>query len=262
MAVDASGKAIAWNGSSWRSQGTIASNTGFNGVSCPSARFCAAVTANGSYFLWNGSSWRGPSATPNGETFEAIDCVSASFCAAVGGPEGQAGYAATWRAGVWAPAGSGYFDSMFSVSCPGDDFCLAAGDGVPVVYDETIAWNGSSWASAEIPVIGTSGVRAKVSCASQGFCMLVDQNGAAAAWNGTSWLHPSFLASGGLNWVSCATARLCAAVSSTGGAVVWNGNTWTSAGNIDDGQAMNSVSCPTSDFCVAVDAAGNALLYS
>jgi hypothetical protein len=92
--------------------------------------------------------------------------------------------------------------------------------------------------------------------------MLVDQNGQAAEWDGTSWLHPSTLASGGLNWVSCATASLCAAVSATGNAVLWNGTTWTNAGNIDNGQAMTSVSCPTSTFCVAVDGTGNALTYS
>ncbi len=260
MAVTASGDAIEWNGSGWRSPARVAGSAGFNSVSCPTARFCAAITGDGSYFLWNGTSWSGPFATNTG-TFEAIDCVSASFCAAVGAPEGHAGSAATWQAGVWTPGKGLYVDSMFSVSCSSPEFCLAAGDGVPVLGDETLTWAGGSWGADQLPVSGTSGTTARVSCASQGFCMLVDKDGAAAEWDGTSWLHPNTLASSGLSWVSCATARLCAAVSATGSAVLWNGSGWTNAENIDSGHAMTSVSCPTNAFCVAVDAAGNALTY-
>jgi serine/threonine protein kinase len=264
MAVDAAGNAIEWNGSTWLSQG-VAGGTGFTSVSCPSAQFCAAVTGNKSYFLWNGASWRGPLATPNSDTFEAIDCVSASFCAAVGGPEGHGAVAATWQGGVWALATGLYIDSMFSVSCAGPEYCLAAGDGTslpPGLGDETLTWAAGSWGIDQLPVPQTASVTARVSCASQGFCMIVDRAGEAAEWDGTNWLHPSALASGELNWVSCATPSLCAAVSSTGNAVLWNGTTWKNAGNIDRSQAMISVSCPTDKFCVAVDGAGHAVTYS
>ena len=138
----------------------------------------------------------------------------------------------------------------------------SASGGMPVLGEETLTWAGGSWGIDQLPVPGTTDAQSRVSCASQGFCMLVDQNGQAAEWDGTSWLHPSTLTSGGLNWVSCATASLCAAVSETGNAVLWNGSAWTNAGNIDKGHVMTSVSCPTSAFCVAVDTAGYALTYS
>jgi serine/threonine protein kinase len=255
LAVDASGGVTAWNGTTWQGRGSIASGVGVNGVSCSSAQQCAAVTTDGSYFTWNGSSWRGPLPTPGGETFLAIDCLSASFCAAAGAPFGGAGHAATLRGGVWSATSTTYLSSMYSVSCPDENFCLAAGD-----LDETAEWNGSTWSSAQLQAIFTL-VSARASCTSPSFCVLVDTAGDAALWNGAQWASMGKISSVGFSWVSCATASLCAAVTSSGSVMMWNGTSWTSGQVIDYGQGITSVSCPTSSFCVAVDDTGNALVY-
>ncbi len=98
-------------------------------VSCPSASFCAAVDVTGYALTWNGTSWSRPvwSATspadPHGGALAAVSCASALFCVAVDGD----GRALVWDGRGWSvpvavdPDGGG----LTAVSCPSAWSCVA-----------------------------------------------------------------------------------------------------------------------------------------
>jgi hypothetical protein len=150
--ADAQPIALAWNGTSWRSQRVPLTRQAqggvFSQVSCPAANACMATgsvfAAPGGAFaeFWNGTTWR-PEHAPNpplgqfsmGEiTLASVSCISATDCAAVGNftPRGQPEvFAETWDGTTWQrekitlPAGTD--ESMLDgVSCTAAG-CTAAG---------------------------------------------------------------------------------------------------------------------------------------
>jgi hypothetical protein len=54
------GDQLIYDGRSWSSPGTIDAGNGLGSVSCPRARFCAAVDEYGYALTYDGSSWSAP----------------------------------------------------------------------------------------------------------------------------------------------------------------------------------------------------------
>jgi len=95
MAVDTSGNAFTWNGTSWsgpedvdgsNAQQWVANpNNGEFGffVSCSSSTFCMGVDDSGHILAWNGKYWSGPSDVDGTNSIDSISCPASSFCMAV-----------------------------------------------------------------------------------------------------------------------------------------------------------------------------------
>jgi hypothetical protein len=60
---------------------------GFTSVSCASASLCVAVDGTGNALTYNGTSWSQPqSIDPNGSLgLSSVSCASSTFCVAVDG---------------------------------------------------------------------------------------------------------------------------------------------------------------------------------
>ena len=111
--------------------------------------------------------------------------------------------------------------------------------------------------------IDASNFLKSVSCASASFCMAVDLQGNALAWDGnlSFGTHPVFPSQFAFFYdVSCPSASFCMAVESNN-AFVWNGTSWSTAMATPDFYDLDSISCPSASFCMAVDDDGNALAW-
>jgi hypothetical protein len=62
--------------------------------------------------------------------------------------------------------------------------------------------------------------------------------------------------------VSCPSSSFCMVVDGNGNAVSYDGTSWSSPVRIDGTTALSSISCPSSSVCMAVDWSGNVLRYN
>jgi len=104
MAVDESGDALSWDGSSWSSPTNVDGSNYVFSVSCPSTTFCMAVDESGDALSWDGSSWSGPTSIAPGNVLVSVSCPTTSFCMAVG-----SGNVLSWNGSSWSsfPSGDG-----------------------------------------------------------------------------------------------------------------------------------------------------------
>ena len=299
VAVDTSGNAITYNGSSWSPPQNIDGTVELISVSCPSVSFCLAKGRDGTVVTYNGSTWSAPkTTTEESDALGVVSCASVSFCVAVG-PSGLAEtYNGTsWSAptvldseegglnsvscpsasfcvavgerSAWTYNGSSWSAPthvehyLASVSCSSPSFCVAVAGGVTEEDGDVVTYNGSSW-SAPTSVgegLANPGVSlSSVSCSSASFCVAVDSGAEAFTYNGSSWSAPTTITTGDL--VSCHSASFCVAVESSGDAVTYNGSSWSAPTRIESEGELESVSCPSVSFCVAVDHFGNAVIYN
>ena len=96
QAVDLTGHAILWNGSSWSpAQPMPDSATLTFSVSCPTASRCLVARSDGSVSVWRSGTWSAPQPVLQDGTVAAaaVSCASALFCAVAD----TAGSAATTR---------------------------------------------------------------------------------------------------------------------------------------------------------------------
>jgi len=230
---------LMWNGEFWAiaSSPNLSSEASFDGVSCSSVAFCAAVgQASGTFVeTWNGTQW---STTPSpnvggGDELSGVSCVSGSFCAAVGtwtGPHDATGaLVESWNGSTWSlssnPSPSRNAD-LSAVSCVSATSCMADGyyQGGTLIE----AWNGSHWSVSPSPnpqgyqhdaVLYGVACASKTSCFAVGRYLYVNANYAfftlIEAWNGKVWSvvsspNPGLLDV--LTGVACASSEECAAV--------------------------------------------------
>jgi hypothetical protein len=149
-------------------------------LSCPSARFCAAVDYGPNVVIFNGASWSKPSAIDPGTYLQAVSCASASFCVAID----RKGNALTFNGSTWSapvnadPNGLSMGEGGISwpvVSCPTSNFCAAV-DGAG---GNVVTFDGSSWtAPVNIDSKAANSVSGpvliflmSVSCRSAAFCV-------------------------------------------------------------------------------------------
>jgi IPT/TIG domain len=295
----------AWNGRAWvvaaapptpegSAVGGIFSATvtaGFNGVSCTSPAFCAAVgtfqvrvnsdpDSSGHGVLlanWNGATW---TAAPDTGKFpgegdhvggfgrpelNGVSCVSPSSCVAVGVqgasgiPNGPLGaLVESWNGEIWSPVPSPetlHFVALQGVSCTSTAFCVAVGtDGL------IESWNGTAWSIVPSP---SSGTLNGVWCASAKRCLAVGANEGAAlieSWDGSTWsiVNSPKPEASALKSITCVSKIRCVAVGSdtVGGAArtlveTLLGSRW-SMDRVSDSTALNGVSCTADWSCFAV----------
>ena len=107
-----------------------------------------------------------------------------------------------------------------------------------------------------------------VSCAGATFCMGVDDNDNALAFDGSTWGGPDTIsaersAGSEPTALSCPTSSFCMAVDSGGGATSFNGSTWSSLMSVEGSSvSLVGVSCASASFCVANDKSGDVSIYN
>ncbi len=251
IAVDATGRTYAFNGSSWgapQSPAGSAVGPGTISVSCASPTQCLAAPTGGNQTVtWNGLSWSAPTTVEGANGIEGIGCAPSGYCAAVDGE----GNAFAYRGGGWGGT-SGDWGAVTAISCVSQTFCVSSSGGLSF-------WDGGSWTTPQTYGVPTSFTG--VSCPTSSFCTAVDELGQALVWNGQSWSAPVAVAPAGssLTGISCPATTYCVAVDSHGGIHQWHSGTWTSTGT-GSSVAFAGVSCPTATFCVAVDHSGDVVV--
>ena len=114
-------------------------------VSCTSSTFCVAVDPTGVAYTYNGSSWsRGitmdPGATRTGDEvgINAVSCATPTFCVAVD----DNGFAVTYNGTSWsAPERIDPTLGLNTVSCPTPTFCVALDDIGKVLLYNGSSWS-------------------------------------------------------------------------------------------------------------------------
>ena len=166
----------SWNGKSFTlMKAPSPPNLFVSGVSCPSAKRCAAIgsagapvagPANASYAeLWNGTAWSVVGVPPRkglGTDLLGVSCGSAANCAAVGvaskdgSEQTSQAVADVYDGRSWTPRSvpalpRGGTSQFQGVSCASVSFCAAVGEGGGPggnVFSSaalTGFWNGKSW---------------------------------------------------------------------------------------------------------------------
>ena len=229
-------------------------NTGPDGVSCPTADFCAAVGTDGGpnnaiWFRKDGRWTTGEkipvpadaAAAPGGTMvwvdLPAVSCASASLCVVVGtyysetSGVDQVPLVMTWANGVWKQGSllyNGEGDSDFSgVSCPTTSYCVAVGTDVnndnSTDQGLVATWTGGEWAVGDAPVSGMVTLD-NVSCPTASSCTAI---GAVYDISGAE-TDVLLLTSSGTEWSGHDVALP------------------------SSGSAPSKVACPTTSYCVAV----------
>lgn len=137
-AVDKSGNAFIFNGSSFSGQKIDAEQNGaLTSVSC-SGTFCVAVDGIGNALMTsNGTTWMPPMGIDSSRKLNSVSCATSSFCTAVD----QAGNALTFNGSSWsAPVNIDPGRGLTSVSCPQASFCVAVDEaGNALTFPESQA---------------------------------------------------------------------------------------------------------------------------
>lgn len=219
----------------------------FSGVSCATARFCAAVgytratphDPNTVALLerWNGTSWTRQAAPPAaGAILSAVSCPAKAYCLAVGGRLGSHGVsvplAEVWHGTSWsllappdphAPNGS----QLTGVDCVAANSCEAVGTFGYGEGDQTVfayGFNGTAWAFQKEMNRGFNGFvfnsensvscSSATACSTVGFWLPAAPLGLAERWDGTSWTRQGLppAPADSLLGVSCTAAAACTAV--------------------------------------------------
>ncbi|MHB2023689.1 MAG: hypothetical protein ACYCO3_10215, partial [Mycobacteriales bacterium] len=266
MAVDSSGQALSFNGSSWSSPVPVTSASGTSGpaltsVSCPTTSMCVAVDAAGGSWFWSGSSWTTTRASvgPGNTRVSAVSCPSASVCAALVGAD-----VFEWSSTNGWSSSPVYQDpatnpTLNSISCSSTTSCMAVDSSGNVVSgspSSTTAWTATD--------IDSTTSLSSISCPTSGsLCVATDTTGHALTWNGSTWSSPvlmptQFGSPPPLAGVSCApSGAVCVAVGNdsvftstdpTGDST----SSWYQVSGVDY-SGLASVSCASSSLCVAGD---------
>jgi RHS repeat-associated protein len=251
VAVGANGIASIYTGS-W-SAGVVDSGHTLDAVTCTSSTFCVAVDASGYSTIYNGSTWSTPSDIDSSRNIDALSCSSSSFCVAVD----ASGYATVYNGSSWStPSDIDSARSLDTVTCTTSSFCVAAdGSGYTTIY------NGSSWSTASD--IDSTRTINHVACPSSSECLAIDTSGYSTTYNGSTWSTPSDIdGSNALEALSCSSASACDATDNAGNVLTYNGSSWSSATNVGASRSLNAISCPSSTFCSTVGASGYATTYA
>ncbi len=294
VAVDDTGNATTYDGTTWSAPIAIDTRLRLSDVSCPSTSFCTAVDDHGFAMTFDGTHWSAPVAIDPGGRPMAISCPSATFCVSVGFGGGATTYDGTsWStptsvaphlADVSCPTaghcvaidfdGHAYsFDgttwsasttiatfsvgmAMSAVSCATTTFCVA-GDNSGYAY----TYDGTTWSAS----VFVGGQVAAVSCPSTTFCAAASPAGTVTTFDGVAWSFPASRVSptglAAIREISCSSSTACVAVGYSSGVAVLSGTTWTTSQPDPTAGGLVGVSCVDPDFCRAADAAGNVFAW-
>jgi hypothetical protein len=183
----------------------------FTGVSCPSAKFCAAVgysypDADGEpgythplAQMWNGERWRAvdvPTAPIGDLGLTDVSCTSARFCMAVGTNRGRT-YSVKWNGTAWSFVRSKHSQNsrhqgLDMIDCPSPNRCFSVGNVYHLGGTHAVAerWNGKSWLLMEQPGDANGYIRVNgISCPSTTWCVLVGDDSTSGGTSGTSQVY-------------------------------------------------------------------------
>jgi hypothetical protein len=258
-----------------------------NGISCPSASFCAGVDSDGNAILsanptmgasdWNAILVDQPSVPQGtGGYFTSISCSTASICVAVDSG-GNAYYTSdpTGGASDWTANDMDGSNDLTSVSCvPGGTFCAAVDSAGNILTNN--ASGSGSWSTAT----STSEDLDGISCPSTSLCVAVStitlpmsasQGDVYYSTTPTTggWTHQTAADTHSFEAISCPSASLCVAADVDGNILYATSfsstPTWTSVqadpSSPPSGFGLSGISCVTSGSttCVAVDDVGNVI---
>jgi hypothetical protein len=223
VAVDEKGRALTYDGTAWSAPSATFDPEGFLvGVSCASSAYCIAVDSQGYAFRVENGKIAKQLLDENG--LMSVSCASTSFCVAIGpnGPEtrpsGSHYLAYVYNGTSWSPAATlGDETPVEGVSCASSEFCLAVEGNSTFGFGDVIEYNGTGWLAPE-PI--TTETLVGVSCPTSTFCTVLDNQGQAHSFNGTSWSAPVEVIPqrGGSIYVSCTVSGFCAAAGESGDA--------------------------------------------
>lgn len=187
--------------------------------------------------------WSGPTSVDQPFFAQSLSCPSSSFCVAAAREAPPAVY----------DSGSWNFVSASSpirhASCTSSSFCVGVGANYASVF------NGTSW-STPVEVMASAGSfgLVSISCASETFCLAIDEHANAYKFNGTSWTTAGNIAgaeAGAQEFaVDCVSATFCIATDNQATSV-FNGTAWTQHKVLSTGE-LSAVTCLSESFCVAV----------
>lgn len=258
---------------SWSAPVPIGHGSAFNGISCPTATFCAAIDAYGEVVTatdptggsgaWTTTSLVNPGFADAG--LDAISCPTISLCVVTDGLDGSI-YASTdptGGAGAWVHTVVDPGNVLNGVTCTTTSLCVAVDSSGDVLTSTDPTGGPGAWQTATVD--GGNSLNG-VACAGSGLCVAVgtgfststDPTGGSGAWTTTTSLSASA--------VDCPSAGLCVAVDDSGNAYVSADPTggpsaWRTVDAIDrlhPLQPMTGVSCPSAGLCVAVGESGDA----
>ncbi len=216
--------------------------------------------------------------TPAG--FSTISCASTTLCWA----GDTAGYVTQWNGSKWDTTihllSGMSTNGVGSISCPSTTFCMATGLG----GSHYNTWSPSAgWSTSETTTALSGQYISALSCYSPTSCWLVDTNGNATHWTGSSWSKKitidAVISAATSNaqistpFISCSTSSFCIVVytiltsnntyQNTG--VTWNGVSWsTTPTGISDVNGITSLACvpDSSNQCWAGDSNGSAMEWT
>ena len=224
-AVDGSGLAARWNGTSWTKVASLPSGALqelASGMACGGPSLCLAiVSAGGSHptvAAFTGRSWQTSKLDSAGQQLIQVSCAGLASCLALG----TGGVVVRYSQGQWtAPtvvnaARSGAADYPAGVSCAAGPFCVLAGSRAGVVLESS----GGAFAPTDVPALRTIAPQA---CGSAQFCLVQDRNtGQMAVLIGNQLrraVGAELVGRSGLP--SCTAARLCVGLASGGTVLNW-----------------------------------------
>ena len=257
--------ASTWDGTSW-SPSPAPAPASVGPTSCPSPSFCAAFDNLGQVVTWDGKHWSTPALVEGAQGgVSGLACPAANSCLMVD----QGGNALSWDGSRWSgPVRRTALGVGFgALSCPSPRSCMALERSDQTAgVDQATWWDGRRW-SAALPV-DPRYFPSDISCASNNFCVVVDDGGHVVVWDGRGWSQPvevdppppyrggpplvgSFAYS-----ISCSTARSCAVVDDWGRALTWDGKRWSQRVLLGTGDSLDDVSCASAKFCIALATSG------
>ncbi|QKE82701.1 fibronectin type III domain-containing protein [Arthrobacter sp. NEB 688] len=264
IGLDRNGRGVRWNGSSWGSVTTVVpAGVILTAASCAKgATPCTAVDDRGSDYRWSTSAgWRRISTfDPTSGGLTRVACPSATSCLAMDARGWFYRFDGTsWRSPSKPLTGPAELD------CAASGFCLAVESVAPARY-RTLSSAGA-WSSVRsvsgASQLGTPG------CYSSTLCMVIDTQGVAWQWNGTSLVKSGSPFTGTVDagvdaQVRCASETLCVAVSAGGWWSRWTGSTWRTRAPLPGalfGAGPVVMDCASPSMCLAVVASGATARY-
>lgn len=176
-----------WDGSSWTAPDhSVGAGRAVNGVSCPTATFCAAAIGNvHTVSFWNGAAWETP-VSPGIFNGSSLGCTADRRCVVTD----ASGQGAFYSGGTWNArrVGNG-FQNPAPVGCSRtSSFCAYAfsGDGGSLF----------TWGAASTEAAGRGRDVTAVACSSAALCVAVGPGGVAQRWDGTAWIDEGVISTG------------------------------------------------------------------
>ena len=276
MGVASTGSAYGYisatNPTAWTASADVDGAIDLTAISCPDAitttEICVAVDSTGHALSWSqtANAWSAPIDIDSSYDLTGVSCTSSSFCVAVDDHDHAVTFspATTFDSDTWQYKAS---TDTWSPKAPSTN--PTGRQGAALTYDhasnEDVLFGGvgsATWGSATSVDAANASSTPSVSCPTNSFCALVDANGYASTYNGSSWSASTDVnGASALRSVSCVSSAFCVAVGAGGNAFIYNGS-WSGASNIDGANILTGVSCVTATFCVAVDNANDLFEYT